>query len=175
MESIKLKNTIIKIPISMVAAVNVFGSLVRWFSSLKFLTCLSSLSKISLRFESLFKLDIWSSAYPLALLNSSPIISLLFSVGLSQVTLTEEEAVNISNNIKELQIQVDSLSTIDSLKTVEVDLLNQKISLLEEQVKLSEKKTELVKPSWYENKWLYFTYGAGLSFGVTSLVYQIIK
>ena len=103
------------------------------------------------------------------------IISLLFSVGLSQVTLTEEEAVNISNNIKELQIQVDSLSTIDSLKTVEVDLLNQKISLLEEQVKLSEKKTELVKPSWYENKWLYITYGAGLSFGVTSLVYQILK
>ena len=91
------------------------------------------------------------------------------------ILTAEEEAVNISNNIKELQIQVDSLSTIDSLKTVEVDLLNQKISLLEEQVKLSEKKTELVKPSWYENKWLYFTYGAGLSFGVTSLVYQIIK
>ena len=46
------------------------------------------------------------------------IISLLLSVGLSQVTLTEEEAVNISNNIKELQIQVDSLSTVDSLKTL---------------------------------------------------------
>ena len=43
------------------------------------------------------------------------------------------------------------------------------------EIKLSEKKTELVKPSWYENKWLYFTYGAGLSFGVTCLVYQIIK
>ena len=55
------------------------------------------------------------------------IISLLLSVGLSQVTLAEEEAVNISNNIKELQIQVDSLSIVDSLKTVEVDLLNQKI------------------------------------------------
>ena len=103
------------------------------------------------------------------------IISLLLSVGLSQVTLTEEEAVNISNNIKELQIQVDSLSTVDSLKTVEVDLLNQKIDLLEEQVKLSEKKTELVKPRWYEGKWLYFTYGAGLSFGITTLVYTIIK
>ena len=87
------------------------------------------------------------------------IISLLLSVGLSQVTLSEEEAVNISNNIKELQILVDSLSTVDSLKTIEVDLLNQKIDLLEEQVKLSEKKTKLVKPRWYENKWLYFTYG----------------
>ena len=103
------------------------------------------------------------------------IISLLLSVGLSQVTLSEEEAVNISNNIKELQIQVDSLSTVDSLKTIEVDLLNQKIDLLEEQVKLSEKKTELVKPRWYENKWLYFTYGTGLSFVVTTLVYTIIK
>ena len=39
----------------------------------------------------------------------------------------------------------------------------------------SEKKTELVKPRWYEGKWLYFTYGAGLSFGITTLVYTIIK
>ena len=67
---------------------------------------------------------------------------LLLSVGLSQVTLTNEEAINIANNIKELQIQVDSLIVIDSLKTIEVYLLNEKIQLLEDENKLLEKKTE---------------------------------
>ena len=43
------------------------------------------------------------------------ILLLLLSVSLSQVTLTDEQAKNITNNIKELQIQVDSLSTQDSL------------------------------------------------------------
>ena len=33
---------------------------------------------------------------------------------------------------------------------------------LDRQIKLLEKKVKLVKPSWYENKWLYFVYGAGI-------------
>ena len=88
------------------------------------------------------------------------ILLLLLSVSLSQVTLTDEQAKNITNNIKELQIQVDSLSTQDSLKTLEIELLNDKIAMRNELLELTETKVKLVKPSWYENKWLYFTYGA---------------
>jgi len=99
---------------------------------------------------------------------------LLLSVGLSQVTLTNEEAINIANNIKELQIQVDSLIVIDSLKTIEVYLLNEKIQLLEDENKLLEKKTKLVKPSWYENKWLYFGYGVTLSYAVITIGNEIV-
>ena len=101
------------------------------------------------------------------------ILLLLLSIGLSQVTLTDEQAKNIANNIKELQIKFESLSTSDSLKTVEIDLLNKKIDLLEEELTLTEKKAKLVKPSWYENKWLYFTYGAIISVAITSTINQV--
>ena len=100
------------------------------------------------------------------------ILLLLLSVSLSQVTLTDEQAKNITNNIKELQIKSDSLSTSDSLKTIEIDLLNEKIDSLEEDVTLTEKKAKLVKPSWYENKWLYFGYGSVLTYSILALVEQ---
>ena len=93
----------------------------------------------------------------------------MLSLGYSQVTLTQEQADNIAKNIQELQIKADSLATQDSLKTVEIDLLNKKISMLEEDVNLTEKKAKLVKSSWYENKWLYFGYGATLSYAVFTL------
>ena len=96
------------------------------------------------------------------------ILLLLLSVSLSQVTLTDEQAKNITNNIKELQIQVDSLSTQDSLKTLEIELLNDKITMRNELLELTEKKAKLVKPSWYENKWLYFGYGGILSYTLIS-------
>ena len=100
------------------------------------------------------------------------ILLLLLSVSLSQVTLTDEQAKNITNNIKELQIQVDSLSTQDSLKTLEIELLNDKIAMRNELLELTEKKAKLVKPSWYENKWLYFGYGSVLTYAVLALVEQ---
>ena len=93
----------------------------------------------------------------------------MLSFGYFQVTLTQEEADNIAKNIQELQIKVDSLGTQDSLKAVEIDLLNKKISMLDEDVNLTEKKAKLVKSSWYENKWLYFGYGATLSYAVLTL------
>ena len=96
------------------------------------------------------------------------IIFLLLSVGLSQVTLTEEESKNITNNIIELQTQVDSLTTDTNLKAKEIDLLNKKIASLEEDVTLTEKKAKLVKASWYENKWLYFGYGGILSYALVT-------
>ncbi len=100
------------------------------------------------------------------------ILLLLLSVSLSQVTLTDEEAKNITNNIKELQIQVDSLSTQDSLKTLEIELLNDKIAMRNELLELTETKVKLVKPSWYENKWLYFGYGSVLTYAILALVEQ---
>jgi hypothetical protein len=90
--------------------------------------------------------------------------------------LSEQDAINLTNNIKQLQFEVDSLSKIvlyqdglvdiykgksvadDSLKV----LYKSQIKLSDEQIKLLEKKVKLVKPSWYENKWLYFVYGAGI-------------
>ena len=98
---------------------------------------------------------------------------LLLSLGYSQVTLTQEQADNIAKNIQELQIKVDSLTVSDSLKTIEIDLLNEKLSLTEKELTLVNEKTKLVKPSWYENKWLYFGYGATLSYAVIAIANKV--
>ena len=84
------------------------------------------------------------------------LIFFILTFGYSQVTLTQEQADNIAKNIQELQIKADSLAVSDSLKSVEIGLLNEKLNLTEKELELANKKTKLVKPSWYENKWLYF-------------------
>ena len=62
------------------------------------------------------------------------LLLIFLSVGLSQITFTDEEVKTLENQFLQLEVQVDSLSTQDSLKTIEIDLLEQKISLLEEDV-----------------------------------------
>ena len=106
---------------------------------------------------------------------------LLLSVSLfGQTTFTDEEMINLENEFIYLENKVDSLSYQDSLKAVmistleeELDLTNQELKLTNEQLTLTEKKVKLVKPSWFENKWLYFGYGATLGVTITLLVNQI--
>ena len=100
-------------------------------------------------------------------------ISLLTATLSAQTTFTDEEMVNLENQFLQLEFKVDSLSVQDSLKTLEVNLLNKKIVLLQEDLKMTEEKAKLVKPSWYENKWLYFGYGATLGVSITLIVNQL--
>jgi len=103
-------------------------------------------------------------------------------------TFTEEQVLGFTNEIKELQLK-DSLnvslvedlesqiklyeetSVIDSMlianKTTQINLLKDTNELLEQKVKL-------VKPKWYENKWLYFTYGVVLTATSVRLAGQIV-
>ena len=99
---------------------------------------------------------------------------------LGQTTFTDEEIINLENDFIYLENMVDSLAFEDSLKTIlvstleeELELTNEELKLTNEQLKLTEDKVKLVKPSWWENKWLYFGYGATLSYAVISLVNQI--
>ena len=108
------------------------------------------------------------------------LILLFTTIGFSQTTFTDEEIINLENEFIYLENMVDSLSYQDSLKALmietlklEVNLSNEEIKLLDEQLKLTEKKVKLVKPSWYENKWLYFGYGATLGVTITLLLNQI--
>ena len=88
-------------------------------------------------------------------------------------TFTEEEVLGFTNTIKELELK-DSLnvSLVDDLESqiklfeensvVDSMLIANKtlqINLLKDTNKLLEQKVKLVRPKWYENKWLYFTYG----------------
>ena len=108
------------------------------------------------------------------------LILLFTTIGFSQTTFTDEEIINLENYFIYLENMVDSLSYQDSLKALmietlklEVDLSNKEIELLDEQLALTEKKVKLVKPSWFENKWLYFGYGATLGVTITLLVNQV--
>ena len=108
------------------------------------------------------------------------LILLFTTIGFSQTTFTNEEIINLENEFIYLENMVDSLSYQDSLKALmietlklEVNLSNDEIKLLDEQLKLTEKKVRLVKPSWFENKWLYFGYGATLGVTITLLLNQI--
>ena len=105
-------------------------------------------------------------------------ILLLVSLGMGfsqekTYNFTEKQILGITKEITDLQVK-DSLNTkiindlnsiikeleesaqIDSVIVVNKD---KTIADLKEKSKLLEKKVKLVKPSWYENKWLYFTYG----------------
>ena len=108
------------------------------------------------------------------------LILLFLSVGLSQTTFTDEEVINLENDFIYLENKVDSLAYQDSLKAImittleeELKLTNEELKLTNEQLTLTEKKVKLVKPSWWENKWLYFGYGAGLGVSITLLINQI--
>jgi hypothetical protein len=103
-------------------------------------------------------------------------------------TFTEEEVLGFTNTIKELELK-DSLnvslvgdlesqlklfeenSVIDSMlianKTTQINLLKDTNKLLEQKVKL-------VQPKWYENKWLYFTYGVLMTATSVRLAGQIV-
>ena len=107
---------------------------------------------------------------------------LLLSIPLfGQQTFTQEEALEmIKQRDAEWEGKLSKLESIDSAKTVQIgqyedlvkDLEDQanldsliivakgkQIESLKAQNKANEKMAGLAKPSWYENKWLYFGYG----------------
>ena len=108
------------------------------------------------------------------------LILLFVTIGFSQTTFTDEEIINLENDFIYLENMVDSLAFEDSLKTIlvstleeELELTNEELKLTNEQLKLTEDKVKLVKPSWWENKWLYFGYGATLGVSITLLINQL--
>ena len=107
---------------------------------------------------------------------------LLLSIPLfGQQTFTQEEALEmIKQRDSEWEGKLSKLESIDSAKTVQIgqyeDLVKEledqanldsliivakgkQIESLKAQNKANEKMAGLAKPSWYENKWLYFGYG----------------
>ena len=107
---------------------------------------------------------------------------LLLSIPLfGQQTFTQEEALEmIKQRDAEWEGKLSKLESIDSAKTVQIgqyeDLVKEledqanldsliivakgkQIEALKAQNKANEKMAGLAKPSWYENKWLYFGYG----------------
>ena len=106
------------------------------------------------------------------LILSLTLIGLLFSQD-KTYTFTEEEVVNMGNKVKELEQTVENQSEqlgiyselmkkyenqtqIDSML---ISFKTQQVNILKDREVLYEKQIKLVRPKWYENKWLYFTFG----------------
>ena len=106
------------------------------------------------------------------LILSLTLIGLLFSQDKTH-TFTEEEVVNMGNKVKELEQTVENQSEqlgiyselmkkyenqtqIDSML---ISFKTQQVNILKDREVLYEKQIKLIKPKWYENKWLYFTFG----------------
>ena len=108
---------------------------------------------------------------------------LLLSIPLfGQTTYTEAEALEmIKQRDAQWESKLSKLEDIDSVKTIQIGQYEDLVKELEDQANLdsliivakgkqmealkaqneaNEKQAKLAKPSWYENKWLYFTYGA---------------
>ena len=113
------------------------------------------------------------------------IILLMLSFSFTQepcegTCFSEQEVVNITNNIKELQFDVEKY------KEIEVNLNSQIQSYLEQeklneslikdykkQLEFKEEIIDLVKPKWYDNKYLWFFGGIIITSGSVYLAGQI--
>ena len=103
-------------------------------------------------------------------------------------SFTEEQVLGFTNAIKELELK-DSLNVslvedyeamvkrLEETAVIDSMLIANKttqINLLKDTNKLLEQKVKLVQPKWYENKWLYFTYGVLITATSVNLAGQIV-
>ena len=93
---------------------------------------------------------------------------------------SEDEVINITNNIKELEFKLDKTKEIEEnlnsqiYMYIQQDSLN--ISLIKDykqQLQFKEEIIDLVKPKWYDNKYLWFFGGIIMTSGAVYLAGQI--
>ena len=93
---------------------------------------------------------------------------------------SEEEVLNITNNIKELQFDLEKSNEINvnlnsQIQTyIEQERLNQLlVDDYKKQLEWKEEMIKLVKPKWYDNKYLWFFGGIIITSGSVYLAGQI--
>ena len=80
--------------------------------------------------------------------------------------LSEEETKGLFDNIQELEFNLDKAKTLN----LEYESL---MKDYETQIKLKDDMIELVKPKWYDNKYLWFFGGIIMTSGAVYLAGQI--
>ena len=118
-------------------------------------------------------------------------VGLLFAQDIQEpktYSFTEDQVLGFTNAIKELELK-DSLNVslvsdyeamvkrLEATAAIDSMLIANKtlqLNLLKDTNKLLEQKVKLVRPKWYENKWLYFTFGVALTATSVKLAGQIV-
>ena len=113
------------------------------------------------------------------------ILILIFSLSMTQnvcdgTCFSEEEVLNITNNIKELQFDVEKYKEIElNLNSqiqlhIEQEKFNESlINDYKKQLEFKEEIINLIKPKWYDNKYLWFFGGMIVTSGSVYLAGQI--
>ena len=93
---------------------------------------------------------------------------------------SEEEVINMTNNIKELQFKrevCESAYTNLESQVQDYDKLTmnyeESVRLCEVQIKIKEDMIKTIKPKWYENKYLWFFGGVFFTSGTVYLAGQL--
>ena len=94
--------------------------------------------------------------------------------------LSEEETKNLYNNIQELQFDIEKYKEIEENLNSQIYMYIQSDSLYKSQIEdyktklqYKDEMIELVKPQWYENKYLWFGFGVIFTAGSVHLAGQI--
>ncbi len=113
------------------------------------------------------------------------LIILLLSFSITQepcegTCFSEEEVINITNNIKELEFKLEKSKEIEENLNSQIYMYIQSDSLYQSQIMDYKKQIELkddmiktIKPKWYENKWIWFGLGVMFTSGSVHLAGQI--
>ena len=93
---------------------------------------------------------------------------------------SEEEVINMTNNIKELQFKREvcesAYTNLESqIKDYDKLTMNyeESVRLCEVQIKIKEDMIKTIKPKWYENKYLWFFGGVFFTSSTVYLAGQI--
>ena len=118
-------------------------------------------------------------------MNKLLLIFLFFSFSFTQepcdgTCFSEEEIINITNNIKELEFDLQKQLEINKNLDSQIYMYIQSDSLYQSQIKDYKKQLEfkeemikLVKPKWYDNQYLWFFGGIIMTSGAVYLAGQI--
>tara|TARA_R100001443_G_scaffold73036_1_gene81018 strand:- start:87 stop:443 length:357 start_codon:yes stop_codon:yes gene_type:complete len=109
------------------------------------------------------------------------LMSFIFTQEVCEGTcFSQEEVVNITNNIKELEFKLEKGLEIEAnlnsqiQSYIEQEKLNQSlINDYKKQIEIKNDMIKLVQPKWYENKWIWFGLGVMFTSGSVHLAGQI--
>ena len=119
------------------------------------------------------------------LVNKILSLLLIFSFLISQepcegTCFSEEEVINITTNIKELEFKLKKSKEIEENLNSQIYMYIQNDSLnvslingYKKQLQWKEEMIDLVKPKWYDNKYLWFFGGIIITSGAVYLAGQI--
>ena len=94
--------------------------------------------------------------------------------------LSEEESINLANNLKELEFKLEKSKEIERNLNSQIYMYIQSDSLYKAQIidykkqlEIKEDMIKLVKPKWYENKYIWFGLGVMFTSGSVHLAGQL--